>query len=138
MSVNGDAARRDMWAGRIERCLASGMSVKEWCRLNKVAESSLYSWMARFREEEPDRFPRRSSEASGWIKVTRGGIADAKAIVPAAPAAGSAEAPVPMTEAPAAGGAAAIRALVGRVELAIPAGAAEADIAAAMRAAASL
>lgn len=142
MSVNGDAARRDMWAGRIERCLASGMSVKEWCRLNKVAESSLYSWMARFREEEPDRFPRRSSEASGWIKVTRGGIADAKAIVPAAPAAGSAEAPVPIAEAPAsssaAGGAAPIRALVGRVELAIPAGAAEADIAAAMRAAASL
>lgn len=141
MSVNGDAARRDMWAGRIERCLASGMSVKEWCRLNKVAESSLYSWMARFREEEPDRFPRRSSEASGWIKVTRGGIADAKAIVPAAPAAGSAEAPVttaPTAPSSVAAGAAPIRALVGRVELAIPAGAAQADIAAAMRAAATL
>ena len=92
MSVNGDAARRDMWAGRIERCLAADMTVKEWCALNKVAESSLYKWMARFREEDPDRFPRRSSEASSWMKVT----------------------------------------------LAIPAGAAEADIAAAMRAAASL
>ena len=37
MSVNGDAARRDMWAGRIERCLATDMTVKEWCALNKVA-----------------------------------------------------------------------------------------------------
>ena len=41
MSVNGDAARRDMRAGRIERCLAADMTVKEWCALNKVAESSL-------------------------------------------------------------------------------------------------
>lgn len=42
MSANGDAARRDMWAGRIERCLASGMAIGEWCSLNKVSKSSLY------------------------------------------------------------------------------------------------
>ena len=87
MSVNGDAARRDMWAGRIERCLAADMTVKEWCAFNKVAESSLYKWMARFREEDPDRFPRSSSEASSWMKVARRGIADAVAIV-AAPGGG--------------------------------------------------
>uniref|UniRef100_UPI003AF00CE7 IS66 family insertion sequence element accessory protein TnpA n=1 Tax=Adlercreutzia sp. TaxID=1872387 RepID=UPI003AF00CE7 len=87
MSVNGDAARRDMWAGRIERCLAADMTVKGWCTLNKVAESSLYKWMARFREEDPNRFPRRSSEASSWMKVARRGIADAVAIV-AAPGGG--------------------------------------------------
>lgn len=57
MSVNGDAARRDMWAGRIERCLAADMTVKEWYALNKVAESSLCKWMVRFREEDSDRFP---------------------------------------------------------------------------------
>lgn len=34
MSVNGDAARRDMCAGRIERRLASGMAIGEWCSLN--------------------------------------------------------------------------------------------------------
>lgn len=62
--VNGNAARRDTWAGRIERCLASAMTVKEWCALNKVAESSSYKWMARFRKKDPERFPRRSSEAS--------------------------------------------------------------------------
>lgn len=82
-----DAQRRDMWAGRIERCLAADMTVKEWCALNKVAESSLYKWIAHFREEDPDRFPRRSSEASSWMKVTRRGIADAVAIV-AAPGGG--------------------------------------------------
>lgn len=46
MSVNGDAARRDMWAGRIERCLASGMAIGQWCSLNKVNKSSLYRWLA--------------------------------------------------------------------------------------------
>ena len=35
-----------MWAGHIERCLAADMTAKEWCALNKVAESSLYKWMA--------------------------------------------------------------------------------------------
>ena len=82
-----DAQRRDMWAGRIERCLDSGMTIGEWCGLNKVSPSSLYKWMARFREEEPGRFPRRSSKASNWIKVTAGGIADAKAILTASAAA---------------------------------------------------
>lgn len=33
------------------------MTAKEQCALNKVAESSLYKWMARFREENPERFP---------------------------------------------------------------------------------
>ena len=40
MSVNGDAARRDIWAGRIERCLASGMAVGEWCSLNVSVKDS--------------------------------------------------------------------------------------------------
>ena len=140
MSVNGDAARRDMWAGRIERCLASGMAIGEWCSLNKVNKSSLYRWLAVFRDEEPGRFAGKNSETTGWVKVTRQGIADAKAIVPAAgpaaqgaadPAEEGAERKGPSSPLP-------TSALVGRVELAIPAGAAEADIAAAMRAAASL
>lgn len=116
------AQRRGMWASRIERCLSADTTIKEWCRLSKVTESNLYRRMARFREEEPGRFPRRSSKASNWIKITAGGIADAKAIVPAA------KAGEPEPAGPAIGGEAAaalpIRALVGRVELAMPAGAA--------------
>lgn len=42
-----------MWSWRIGRCLAADMIVKEWYALNKVAESSLRKWTARFREEEP-------------------------------------------------------------------------------------
>ena len=135
-----DARRRDMWASRTERCLSADTTIKEWCRLNKVSESGLYRWTARFREEEPGRLPRRSSGASNWIKVTSAGIADAKAIVPAAGTAPAEPAPADapghvdgVKPAPALP----IRVLVGRVELAIPAGSAESDIAAAMRAAAS-
>ena len=50
MSANGDAAGRDMWAERIERCLAADMAIKEWYALNKVVESSQCKWAARFRE----------------------------------------------------------------------------------------
>ncbi len=57
MSANGDAARCDMRAGRIERCLAADMTDKERYALNKVAESSLCKRMVRFREEDSDRFP---------------------------------------------------------------------------------
>ena len=93
-------------------------------RANKMAESSLCKRTARFREEDPDRFPRRSSEASSWMKVTRRGIADAAAIV-AAPGGGVAVSDPPHPQG-------------GSERAQGPAGAAEADIAAAMRAAASL
>lgn len=75
--------RRNMWAERIERCLSSSMSIESWCKLNRVSRSSLYAWLARFREEEPGRFPRRNASTSNWIELTRGGLADSKAIVPA-------------------------------------------------------
>lgn len=128
-----DTERRNMWADRIERCLASDMTIREWCRLNHVGQSCLYKWMARFREEEPGRFPSRSSVASNWVKVTRAGIADSRAIVPA----GTADCAVPLA-ADGSGAASPIRALVGRVELAIPPGSAQADIESAMRAAVAL
>ena len=59
-----DAQRRGMWTGRIERCLDSGMTIGEWCELNKVGESNLCKWMARLREEElaPIHFHRHADE----------------------------------------------------------------------------
>ena len=77
------AQQRGMWASRIERCLSADTTIKEWCRLSKVSESNLYRRMARFREEEPGRFPRRSSKASNWIKITAGGIADGRGMAAA-------------------------------------------------------
>ena len=56
MSGSGDAARRDMWAGRIERCLASGTAIGERRSLSKVNKSSLYKRLAVFRDEGPGRF----------------------------------------------------------------------------------
>lgn len=63
MPVNGDAARRDMWVGHIERFLVVDMTVKEWCAFNKVAEFSLCKWRPAS-VKGPDRFPCRSGEAS--------------------------------------------------------------------------
>lgn len=79
MSANGDAARCDMRAGRIERCLAADMTVKERYAFNKVAESSLCKRMVRFREEDSDRFPagRARCRAGRGSRVTApgGGVA---------------------------------------------------------------
>ena len=47
-----DAQRRGMRTDRIERCLDSGMTIGEWCELNKVGEFNLCKWMARLRKEE--------------------------------------------------------------------------------------
>ena len=55
-------------------------------------KSSLYRWLAVFRDEDPGRFAGKNSETSGWVKVARDGIVAAKAIVPAASAAGQAAA----------------------------------------------
>ena len=151
-----DVERRNMWADRIERCLASSTTIKQWCQLNHVCPSSLYKWMARFREEEPGRFPQRSSVATNWIEVTRDGIADSKALVPA----GAHQSPELMAEntlvypdntksrwstdhgfcSQDAGLSAGdpIRVFMGRIELAIPPGSAECDIASVMVAASRL
>ena len=151
-----DAERRNIWADRIERCLASSTTIKQWCQLNHVCPSSLYKWMARFHEEEPGRFPQRSSVAKNWMEVTRGGIADSKALVPATVH----QSPELMpehaqaypdntksrwsadhgfcgqnTELSASGS---IRVFMGRIELAIPPGSAECDIASVMRVASGL
>ena len=74
MSVSGDAARRDMWAGRIERCLASGTAIGERRSLSKVNRSSLYKRLAVFCDEGPGRFVGKNSETSGWAKVARAAV----------------------------------------------------------------
>lgn len=54
------------------------MSIERWCKLNHVGRSSLYVWLARSREEEPGRFPRRNAATLNWIELTRGGLVDSK------------------------------------------------------------
>ncbi len=91
-----------------EECLASGMTVKEWCSANGVPAPTMYAWVRRLREE------RSAGLEPAFVEV--------------APAAGerprSAAAP--------------IVARVGAVEILLPPGFGEGDAAAAMRAATSL
>lgn len=149
MVTQGNIERRNMWADRIERCLSSSMSVGDWCRLNHVSRSCLYRWLAKFREEEPERFPRRNAATTNWLELTRGGIADAKGIVPTADLA-SENAATPVAE----GGEHLFRegkadcrattasqpicAVANGVKILVPPGSAESDIACALRAAMSL
>ena len=103
--------------------------------------------MALFRKEEPERFSRKSSTTSSWIEVTRAGIDDASALVPANQKenvlAGDddrvAAKCVPEGVRSTGGDSRSpIRALVGGVELAIPPGSDLVDIVAAFKAASSL
>ena len=49
-----------------EQLLASSLTVAEWCRLNKVAESTMYLWLKRLREQKGSNAGRK-----GWIEVDR-------------------------------------------------------------------
>ena len=41
---------REQHREQAERCLAAGMTVKEWCELNHVSRSTMYYWMGRLRK----------------------------------------------------------------------------------------
>lgn len=53
--------RRSMRREQVERCLASHMTIRDWCKLNRVPESTMYVWVKRFRDEEPESFGGPSS-----------------------------------------------------------------------------
>ena len=72
-------AHRAMRREQIERWLAAdGMGVVEWCRLNRMATSTFYLWLNRFREEEPEVFGERP--ATGGIKVAKQARKDSVAL----------------------------------------------------------
>ena len=64
---------REQRREQVERCLAAGMTVKEWCELNHVSKSTMYYWMERLRKEEPDLFG--DPTCGEWIEMSRGSIA---------------------------------------------------------------
>ena len=64
--------RRSMRREQVVRFLSTDMTAKEWCSLNGVPESTLYAWMARFRESEPELFGKPNT--SEWIELTRESI----------------------------------------------------------------
>ncbi len=42
---------RDERLAQAEECLASGMTVKDWCAANGVPAATMYVWVRRLREE---------------------------------------------------------------------------------------
>lgn len=71
--------RRNMWAERIERRLSSSMSIERWCKLK--VKSVCMVGQVQGRRAGP--FLRRNAATLNWIELTRGGLANSKAIVPA-------------------------------------------------------
>lgn len=128
--------RRAMRRGQVGRCLATTMSIKDWCALNKVPESTMYAWMARFRKEEPELFEKPN--ASQWIELSRGAIAAQTALAMKPEAANVPDvAPIAGT-AGANARSAPIIVHVNGAEVAVPPGSADADIASVLKAVAAL
>ena len=50
-----------------EQLLASSLSVREWCKLNHVAESTMYAWLKVYREQAGETHTARTD----WIEVSR-------------------------------------------------------------------
>ena len=57
---------------QVERYLATDMTLKEWCGLNQVSESTMYRWMSVFRREEPGMFAHPT--LGEWIELSCGPI----------------------------------------------------------------
>lgn len=131
--------RRAVRRQQIEQFLASDMGVMEWTKLNRMSTSTFYLWLHRFQDEDPETFGRREPKGGGWIELSRAELRDSVALAkaddpaPAAPVVAAA-APIP---APTPDHRPAIRISVNGAGVEVPAGAAEADIAAVLRAASS-
>jgi transposase-like protein len=52
---------------QVEQLLASDISIAEWCKLNKVATSTIYKWLRVYRKENMDF----SYDHGKWIEVAR-------------------------------------------------------------------
>ena len=125
--------RRSVRREQVERCLASGMTIKEWCSLNHMPESTFYRWLARFRREEPEAFG--GGGPSQWIELSREAIAAQTALAVSAAASPTARRPEGVRGK---AGAPPIVVHLNGADVAVPAGSAEPDVSAVLRAVAGL
>lgn len=128
--------RRNLRREQVENCLSSPMTIEEWCRLNRVSESTMYRWMAIFRDEEPELFGK--ANASQWIELSRGAIA-AQTALAIAPGAEGVPVAAPVGEAvEEKSPSAPIIVRVNGAEVAVPAGSDDAHITSVLKAVARL
>lgn len=71
--------RYEMRLRQVEECLASGMSIKAWAKLNRISVSTMYVWIRRFRRENPEMFEDRSTNE--WIEIARNHVKATTALV---------------------------------------------------------
>ena len=66
---------KELWRARVERLLATDMSVSEWCAANRVSESATYRWLGVFADTEPELFGGAQNIAdrdrNAWLVKTR-------------------------------------------------------------------
>lgn len=79
---------KELWRARVERLLATDMSVSEWCAANRVSESATYRWLGVFADTEPELFGGAQNIAdrdrNAWLVKTRENMREPSApIVPA-------------------------------------------------------
>lgn len=58
---------RKMRLAQAEQLIASSLSVREWCKLNHVAESTMYAWLKVYREQAGETRTARND----WIELSR-------------------------------------------------------------------
>ena len=68
---------RELRRQQIERCFASSLSIKQWCKLNQVSESTFYRWLRTFRKEEPQSFSRSNTE---WVQISKEAVLGQRAL----------------------------------------------------------
>lgn len=82
---------RNLWRTRVERLLATDMSVIAWCEANKVPQSSMFKWIGYFADAEPDLFGGQQNIAdrdfNSWIEKTRANMRTSAAPIVATPVA---------------------------------------------------
>ena len=128
--------RRNLRREQVENCLSSSMTIEEWCRLNRVSESTMYRWMAIFRDEEPELFGK--PRVGEWIELSKEAIAAQTALATKPAAQGDPRA-IPAGEAVGAKAQAApIVIHLNGADVAVPPGAGDAHIASVLEAVARL
>lgn len=127
---------KELWRARVERLLATDMSVSEWCAANRVSESATYRWLGVFADTEPELFGGAQNIAdrdrNAWLVKTRENMREPSApIVPAGQefvridvaSLAACAGPGPVAAAPA------IAVSIGPAVVSVPAGSAAADVA---------
>lgn len=72
--------RKLLWEKRILNYLSSDLTVDEWCDKNHVSSGSLFTWLRRFRAQDPNRFPPKKravqpKTGGEWIEISHNELA---------------------------------------------------------------